>query len=789
VLPCHDRITGKAREHHLRQGRSIVKKLTIVAVLIAGVAIAGYLGYSLRNRRTPQAFFDTGKKYFDQERYTEATISFLNAVQKDPRNRDARYFLALTYTKQGELSHAVSELRSLLEIYPDDTEANIELGSIYFTGARSDAQFVRQAQELAQKVLSKDPKNVKALILAGNTAANLQDFTRSVDFLEKAASLDPKSPAPLISLGIAYALQKNYTEAEKSFLKARETDPKDKNAFVSLAAYYRATAESVKAEAVLKQAVSMYPGDKALYPQLATLYAQEGRFEDVERVFRDAQAGDADDPAPTLALAGLNRALNRPEDAEKLLLDSKSKFPNSLDFSINLAMSLIKEHPVEAQKEIDQIIKTAPKSPIGYVLLGELQYRNGQFDAAEETLGKEPALSSQFAEPQYLLGKMAMRKGQMDQALDHFQKSIAKSSVYSPARMALAQTFMAKGQLPDARLELRKALELETMNINARLLAAQLDILEKKFPDAERELLELAQEQPNNPPIQRQLALFYDTQGKSEEALKGYLRALELDPISEQNFRNLITFYLRARQMDRALEKLNSVPDEQKRAFQYELLGITALQTGNLRDAENAYKKALEKDPNRTNTAMLLATLYIQTGRTDEGLKSLDELEKKNPRNSTVYSLKGDIFQSQGKAKEAAQNYAKALEIDPNDDAVANNLAYLYAEDNRDLQSALGWAQNARKRHPEDARAADTLGWIYYKLGNYVLAKDQALFAISKDSNNGLFQYHLGLIYKATNKTSDAEVALRKAIDSPNDFKDKRLADAALKDLRSKARP
>ncbi len=135
------------------------------------------------------------------------------------------------------------------------------------------------------------------------------------------------------------------------------------------------------------------------------------------------------------------------------------------------------------------------------------------------------------------------------------------------------------------------------------------------------------------------------------------------------------------------------------------------------------------------------------------------------------------------KIKEAEQNYTQALQGDPTIDFAANNLAYLLAEEGRDLETALGLSQGVQKRQPQDPNTADTLGWVYYKLGRQVLARAQAEFAVSKQPSNGLWEYHLGMIYKQNNQTAEASTALKKAIASKDDFKEKSLADAALKDL------
>src|SRR5262249_20621858 len=149
------------------------------------------------------------------------------------------------------------------------------------------------------------------------------------------------------------------------------------------------------------------------------------------------------------------------------------------------------------------------------------------------------------------------------------------------------------------------------------------------------------------------------------------------------------------------------------------------------------------------------------------------DLVKTEPSNASVFAARGILLEGQGKTEEAKESYTQALRADPNSFGAANNLAYILAEQGTDLTTALGYAQSARKVQPESPIIADTLGWVYYKMGNYVLAREQVKFAISKEPDNGIFQYHLGLIYKATKEFGEAKAALNKAANSPKDFKEK----------------
>src|SRR5262245_6430095 len=201
---------------------------SIFVVAAAAVAMAVGLGYFPWDMfQTSQALFKSGKKYYEQKKYEEATIQLMNAVRKDPRHKEAGLLLSHILVASGNPGAAAKQLATLLEYYPDDATGNLELGNLYLADPGSDPGKFRQAHRLARKVLATDPTNVNALILSGVAEAHLSDFHASVNTLEKAISLDPQNPQALINLGAAQAVLKDFAAAEKSLIKAHEANPKD----------------------------------------------------------------------------------------------------------------------------------------------------------------------------------------------------------------------------------------------------------------------------------------------------------------------------------------------------------------------------------------------------------------------------------------------------------------------------------------------------------------------------------------------------------------------------------
>jgi tetratricopeptide (TPR) repeat protein len=765
-----------------------MKRILFPTVLLATVVLGGILAFFIWQASpvTAEQFLESGKKYYQGEKYSEAVVQLLNAIQKDGRNRDARYYLALSYIQQKNLNPAAQQLTALLEYYPDDVPANVALGNVYLTAGQFDTAFFQKAKEKAEKVLAQQPENVEGLILLGNASAGLQDYRSSEEIFGKASILDPKNTDILVNLGTVQRLEKNDAAAEQALLKARQINPKDRAVIVTLATFYISTGATEKADALLSEGLALYPADPAVYNQALKFYFRQKRFGEVEKTLRNAQEkGAKDNPEPLMVLADVYRVQGRQDDSRKLLTDLKQKFPGNVMVQAKLAEGLMQNQPAQAKTEIDEIVKNDPKNPLGAILLGQWQLAAGQTAAAETTFSTNPAIGSAYPHPHYFLGNLALRKGNVDEAQDHYQKALQINNGYLPARVALAEVFLKRGRLDDAREEIRKALAADTGFPQARLVKAALDTAQKDFAQAGRDLEKLEQELPANALVHRQKAFLYAAQGRKTDAEKSLLRAFELAPGADDILQALTEFYLDNKQPERALQVINSVADDRKQAVHYELLGLVYFRAGRLPEAESAYKKAREKDPSRGNSEIYLTAQYLESGRLNEALGELDKLIKRDPTNASAYATKALVYQSQGKLAEAKDNYNEALKADPEHDAAANNLAYILAEEGADLNNALGLAQVARRKQPENPNAADTLGWVYYKLGNQVLARAQLQFAVSKQPDNAVYYYHLGMIYKANNQFGEAQTAFKKALalGTAKEFKEKPLAENALKEL------
>ena len=97
-------------------------------------------------------------------------------------------------------------------------------------------------------------------------------------------------------------------------------------------------------------------------------------------------------------------------------------------------------------------------------------------------------------------------------------------------------------------------------------------------------------------------------------------------------------------------------------------------------DCAGRTAEALEKLQAATKTHptgvvfMNLGMIYGKTGRAEEALAALAEAEKRNPRFAQIYAFRGNVFLSQDKVREAAEQYSRALRLDPANQAALHGM-------------------------------------------------------------------------------------------------------------------
>jgi tetratricopeptide (TPR) repeat protein len=181
-------------------------------------------------------------------------------------------------------------------------------------------------------------------------------------------------------------------------------------------------------------------------------------------------------------------------------------------------------------------------------------------------------------------------------------------------------------------------------------------------------------------------------------------------------------------------------------------------------NTEALLRRVIQTDPSYLEAYAALAQLYLIQKRRPEALRELEALAKRDPRPVGTYTMIGVIQQSEGNTKEATDYFNRALQLDPEAPVAANNLAWLYASTDDQLDRALELALRAKARLPDRPEINDTIGWVYYRRGMATDAIQYFLKSVEKDETNPVYHYHLGLAYLKNGDSARGRLALERAL-------------------------
>lgn len=125
----------------------------------------------------------------------------------------------------------------------------------------------------------------------------------------------------------------------------------------------------------------------------------------------------------------------------------------------------------------------------------------------------------------------------------------------------------------------------------------------------------------------------------------------------------------------------------------------------------------------------------------------------------------GETYDMMGKTDSALYYYELHYSIDSNSTYLLNNYAYTLSKVEKDLDKALRMSKKTLLDSPDNSAFLDTYGWIEYKLGNYVEAKNYILKAIKIGGISAEVYEHMGDTYMKLNEKDKAKEMYIKSLE------------------------
>jgi tetratricopeptide (TPR) repeat protein len=653
-----------------------------------------------------------------------------------------------------EFAEGIDLLGRAVRAAPASVAGRVDLAIANFQSRDFD-----KAQKEIEAALERDPKDVRALNLAGKVYFMKGDFASAAARLESALRLQPdfdtgyllaladlklKNPVPAgvifdemqassvpsaslhVLIGLAYREAGYLDQAAIHFAKAMELEPKKSRVRSSLGLTYflQGPQSYAKAREQLTAELSITPDDYTSRYCLGLIAAKEGKPEESEKWFEQV-------------------ATARPEDSDVYFRLGRASFDAG-----------------HSEKAVIALEKSLALAEHG----GELQ------DASEahELLGKalEKLGRHQEADSQITLAKQARRQEEGAGSRLTPDASLSAGGASSMSRPAQQELQSMLLRAPRGA-ELASSEEVEYVKRVSALLGEAyhnlgvIDARASRYSDAEEEFAEAAQWNPKIQSLDRNWGLAAFRAERYEHAIGPLERLLRQTP-KDANLRRMLGLsYYMTDQFAKSAETFRPILDAlPENAGLLYAAGVALVRSGDATAGGRLFSRMLEHGENSPEVHLMVGQAYYGQSQYVEALLELQRALELNQSLAEAHYFIGMVYFKQGKLDHAVQELSAELSLNSRSVPAMYQLAYVRLEQHQ-TEEAIQLLDAVLAEKP-------SYGDAHYQLGKALLDKGDVNGAIQHLETATQLQpaqsygyYQLSLAYRRLGRVEDADKALR----------------------------
>jgi tetratricopeptide (TPR) repeat protein len=597
--------------------------------------------------------------------------------------------MATNYGRPEYATRAIEEYKLALDADPGSKYLNSGLAELYLRTGR-----VRDAVLAAQEILKTEPNNLDAHKLLGRV------------YLQSLGNVQNGGPSEKV-LQLAIGEYTKIVELQSNDIESR----------LLLGQLYTLAHDTPHAEEQFKAAQHIDPNSEDVVLNLARLYSDSG---DMTRAIQVLNAVPVDDRTAKMDYA-LGMSYDQLKE-NKNAIDAYGKAfdmePDNLDAERGLAQALLNDGQLGAAlKHFEAISAADPQDAQTYTRISEIERKQGHYEQALTTLKKAKALASDSLEIGY-------NEALIEDSLGH----------YDEAAQALQQ------------------------------LVKQTTHPDGQYADAEKN---------NRSIFLDRLANVYREQNKTDQAVQAYQLMVAMGgDYAERGYQGQVDAYRDAKQYDKATQAAQQAAQAKPKDKTVQLmLALQLVDTSKSEEGIKLAKAQLKGDAGDREVHLQLAQMYTRLRRWKDASEEIDAADalsaQKNAQGTKpgagpvavsqddkiyIYFLRGALDERQKHYDSAEEQFRKILAIDNNNSMTLNYLGYMLADRGVKLDDALSMVQKAVQLDPQNGAYLDSLGWVYFKMGQYALAEANLRKASERMGQDPAVHDHLGELYEKTGR-------------------------------------
>src|SRR6266581_4089660 len=668
---------------------------------------------------SPEQAFQAAQTFQVAGDYERAATAYREAIS------GALQQLGNLRVSNNEYAEGIDLLSRAVQAAPARVTARVDLAIAHFV-----VRYFDKAKTEIEAVLEQDPKDLRALNLAGKIDFMKGDFAAAATRLESALRVQPDFDTGFL-LALAHLELKNPVPAGVIFDEMQASSLPSASLHVLIGLAYRETG-------YLDQAAIHFA--KALEQFLAEL----------------------------------------------------TKTPDDYNSQYYLGMIAEKEQkPSESERWFELVAAARPDDPDAFFRLGQASLEAGDLEKAVAALQKSLALTSRegghadAAEVHELLGQTLEELGRHTEA---------ESELAQAKQVRSQQAGRSSPQMPDAsagsgeagamsgsgQQELRSMLlraphgdevpnnqEAEYVKrVSAMLGEAYhnlgvIDARASRYSDAEVEFAEAARWNPKIESLDRNWGLAAFRAARYEHAIGPLERLLRQTP-KDANVRQMLGLsYYMTDQFTKSAETfrpiLDALPENPGLLY---AAGVALVRSGDAATGGRLFSRMLEHGANSPEVHLLVGQAHYGQSQYPEALFEFQRALNLDQGLAEAHYFIGMVYFKQGKLDQAVQELSTELSVNPRSVPAIYQLAYVRLEQHQ-TEEAIRLLNAVLAEKP-------SYGDAHYQLGKALLDKGDASRAIQHLETATQLQpaqsygyYQLSLAYRRIGRVEDADKALR----------------------------
>ncbi|MDB2447197.1 tetratricopeptide repeat protein [bacterium] len=474
--------------------------------------------------------------------------------------------------------------------------------------------------------------------------------------------------------------------------------------------------------------------------------------------------------------------------------------PNSFSGAKLVTAHALSGNKVDSLSESRRMVLLYPKSSSLRVLYGDVLYSNG--DMKKAAVEFEKAISLDKSNEKAYTSVISVYA-----ALKKFKKALKVAGQYKKNLASSANAWLSEAKIKlnlkdykGALKSIKVAYGMQSSNSNILLVYAFCLEKNKDTKNAIKHYEKLFRVAPNSLEIAGKLVGLYQDIGGLEEAydvLNGISKRLKKTTTAVELQKIFILWELKKFDEAVALSvKLSSkFPKDEQVTY---ITGYSYLLSKNDEMALARFSAIPKESMFRPNSIIYASEILRRLDRTNEAVLLVDEFKamgdlkpayisyaadffvkmksypraieflvfgyERFPKSYNFLFLTGVYHEKLGDVDKSIEAMKKLIKLSPDHAAGLNFLGYIYAELGINLEEAEDYLVRALAKNPTNGFYLDSLGWVYFKLGQYKKAEQALLKAAKSQPNEGVIYEHLAEIEIEREAFEKAFVYFEKAL-------------------------